>query len=80
MTLTEERRLDAFEMRMLRSLVGVGWNYFVRNLDIRESLHQPSVSLKLKRARTKWFVHFEIMRKERQVKRIMNAELRDEDW
>ena len=47
LTRTEERRLDAFEMGMLRSLVGVRWDDFVRNVDIRESLCHPPVSLML---------------------------------
>ena len=54
LTLTEERRHDAFEMCMLGSIgsllnVRVNWNDFVRNVDIRKKLHQPLVSLKLKR-------------------------------
>ena len=75
LTRTEERRLDAFEMGMLRSIVGVRWDDFVRNVDIRESLCQPPVSLKLRRARLKWFGHVERMGDERQVKKIMNAEM-----
>ena len=73
--LTEERWLDAFELRMLRSIAGVRLGDFVRNVDIKERLHQPPVSLKLKRARTKWFEHVERMEEERQVKKIMNARM-----
>ena len=40
LTRTEERRLDAFEMRMLRSIMGVRWDDFIRNEDIREKLHK----------------------------------------
>ena len=61
LTFIEERRFDAFEMRMLSSIVGVRWHDFVRNFDIRERLHQPPVSLNLKRARMKWFGHVEKM-------------------
>ena len=61
---------------MLRSIAGVRWDDFVRNEDIRERLSQPPVSLKLRSARMKWFGHFERMGEERQVKRIMNAEMR----
>ena len=68
-----ERRLDAFEMGMLRSIVGVRWDDFVRNVDIRMSLRQPPVSLKLRRARLKRCGHVERMGDERQVKKIMNA-------
>ena len=31
LTLKEERRLNAFEMRMLRSIVGIRWDVVVRN-------------------------------------------------
>ena len=58
---------------MLRSIVGVGWDDFVRNAVIRERLCQPPVSLKLRRARMKWFGHVKRMGDERQVKKIMNA-------
>ena len=75
LTRTEEQRLDAFEMGRLRSIVEVRWDDFVRNVDIREMLSQPPVSLKLRRARLKWFGHLERMSDERQVKRITQAEL-----
>ena len=38
-------------------------------------MHQPPVSLKLRRARMKWFGHVQRMGDERQVKRIMNARM-----
>ena len=75
LTGTEERRLDTFEMAMLRSIVGVRWDDFVRNIDIRERLCQSPVSLKLRRARMKWFGHVEKTGDERQLRRIMNAEM-----
>ena len=51
-TIPEERRLDAFGNGMLRSIVGVRWNVFVRNADIREMIS---------RARMKWFGYLEGM-------------------
>ena len=51
LTRTEENRLDVLEMGMLRSIVVVRWDDFVLNSEIRESLRQPPVTLKLKRAR-----------------------------
>ena len=75
LTRTEEKRLDAFEMGMLRSIVGVRWDDFVRNIDIRERLCQSPVSLKLRRARMKWFGHVNKTGGERQLRRIMNAEM-----
>ena len=73
LTKTEERRLDAFEMGMLRSILGVRWDDFIRNDDIRDRLCQTPVSLKLRKARLKWFGHMERMGEERQLKRIMRA-------
>ena len=60
---------------MLRDIAGVRWDDFVRNVDIRGRLCQPPVSLKLRRARLKWFDHVQRMGDEREVKRIMNAEM-----
>ena len=62
-------------MGMLRTIVGVRWDNFVRNIGIREQLCQSPVSLKLRRPRLKWFDHVEKMGDERQVRVIMNAEM-----
>ena len=51
----------------------VWWDDFVRNAEIRKRLRQPALSIKLSKARLKWFGHVERMGDERQVKRIMNA-------
>lgn len=51
LTIAEERRLDAFNMGLLRSIIQVRWDKFVRKADIREMLSQPPVSLKLRIAR-----------------------------
>ena len=75
LTRTEERRLDTFEMYMLKNIVRVRWDNFVRSIYIRQRLFQSLVFLKLRRARLKWLGHVERMGDERQVKRIMNAEM-----
>ena len=41
------------------------WDDYVRNDDIGEGLCQPSVSMKLRKARLKWFGHVERMGEER---------------
>ena len=55
----------------------------MRNVDIKEMLCQTPVSLKLRKARMICFGHMERMGEERQVKRIMQAEMqggcREED-
>ena len=47
----------------------------MRNVDIRERLHQPPVFLKLKRAGMKWFGRGKRMEGERQVKKVMSTEM-----
>ena len=75
LTKTEEKRLDAFEMGMLRSILGVRWDDFVRNADFKDMLGQPPVSLKLRKARMKWFGHVKRINEERQVKQVMQEEM-----
>ena len=49
----------------------------MRNIDTRERLCQSPVSLKLRRARMKWFGHVNKTGGERQLRRIMNAEMEE---
>ena len=65
LTMIEERRLDAFEIGILRSNAGVRWNDFVLNDDIRARLEQHPVFLKLRSAGMKWLGHAEQMGEER---------------
>ena len=51
------------------------WDDYVRNDDIGERLCQPSVSTNLRKARLKWFGYAERMGEDKQVKRVMNAEM-----
>ena len=44
-------------------------------VDIRESLCQPPVSLKLRRAKLKWLGHVKRTGDEKQVKKVTNAEM-----
>ena len=75
LTRTEEMRLGLFEMRMLRSIIGVRSDNYARNDDIRERLCQTPVFMKLRKARLNWFGHVERMGGERQVKKVLNAEM-----
>ena len=43
LTRTEMRRLDAFDMGMLRNITCVGWDEIVQNDDVRASLCQLPV-------------------------------------
>ena len=73
MTRTKVGRLDVFEMGMLRSIVGVRWDNFERNVDIGYRLYPSHVSLKLKHARLKWCGHIERMGDERQMRWVMKT-------
>ena len=53
LTKVEEKRLHAFERRLLRNISGVRWVNMIRKVDNRERLRQLRVSLKLKQARMK---------------------------
>ena len=75
LTKTEEIRLGALEMGMLRNIEGVRLDKLVQNDDIRAVLCHPPFSVKLRGARMKWFGLFWRKGQIRQVKRIMNAEM-----
>ena len=61
LTLTEVKGLDAFDMRMLRNIIELKWDDFVRNNHISERLCQRLASIKLRRASLKCFGHVERM-------------------
>lgn len=70
-TLTEERRLDAFDNRCLRRILRVRWFQHVRNTDIRRRTNQPAASLLLKVRRLRWYGHVVRMEDGRLPKRLM---------
>ena len=55
-------------MGMLRSILGVRWDNFVRNTDIRDILCRTLVFLKFRRARMTCLGHVERIGEERQLK------------
>ena len=75
MTRTEERKLDALEMRMIRTIMGIRWTDRVRNEDIRSRLHQVPISLKIRRARLQWLGHMERMEVDRIPKEVSRARM-----
>ena len=75
LTQTEEKKLDAFEMRLLRRMLNIRWDDFVRNDDIRRRLNQIPVSIKIKKGRLKWFGHVERMDEGRGPRRALGAEM-----
>ena len=60
-----EQRLDAFDSRCLRIILGIRWWHRVRNSDIRERTKQPYTSTIIKRHRLRWYGHMQRMAKNR---------------
>ena len=75
MTRTEEKKLDAMEMKMLRTILNIRWSDRVRNEDIRRRTQQVPVSLKIKRARLKWLGHMERMQVNRIPRKVSKARM-----
>lgn len=71
-TQTEERKLDAFDQRCLRRILGVRWYQHVRNTDIRRRTNQPAASLLLQVRRLRWYGHVVRMEDSRLPKRMLN--------
>ena len=55
---------------MLKKILGVRWDSFARNTDIRNMLCQTTDPVKLRSARMKWLEHIDRMGEERQRKRL----------
>ncbi|XP_064088421.1 uncharacterized protein LOC135202900 [Macrobrachium nipponense] len=70
---TEERGLDAFEVKLLRRILGIRWDNFVRNENIRMRSRQMLVSIRLKRERLKWFGHVKRMDVNRDPRRALRT-------
>ena len=80
-TISEEKRLDVFDNRCLRRILGIKWFHRVRNTTVRERTGQIPASLLLKTRRLKWFGHVSRMGQERLPKalsqwRLENAKRR----
>ena len=69
-TISEEKRLDVFDNRCLRRILGIKWFHRVRNTTVRERTGQIPASLLLKTRRLKWFGHVSRMGQERLPKAL----------
>jgi hypothetical protein len=76
LTQKEERRLDAWEMKLLRRMLNIRWDDFVRNDDIRCMLNQMPVTWRLRERRLKMYGHLERMDEDRIARRLWKAEMR----
>ena len=67
-----EKRLDAFDNRCLRRILGIKWYHRVRNTVVGERTGQTPVSLLLKTRTLRWFGHVIRMSHERLPKAKKN--------
>lgn len=75
-TNTEEMKLDVFDNRCLRRILGIKWFHRVRNTAVREWTGQTPASLFLKTRRLRWFGHVSRMGQEGLPKPYRNGDLR----
>ena len=54
---TQERKLDAFDSRCLRNILGIKWSDHITNIEVRSRSNQPYVTDILRKRRLKWFGH-----------------------
>ena len=69
-TNSEEKRLDVFDNRCLRRILGIKWFHRVRNTTVRERTGQTPASELLKTRRLRWFGHVSRMGQERLPKAL----------
>ena len=58
---SDEKRLDAFDMRCQRKILKIKWSDFIRNKDIRAKTKQPQLSSIIRQRRLTWFRHLQKM-------------------
>ena len=54
---SQEKKLDAFDARCLRKILGIKWSDFITNEEVRERARQPPVSSVVCRRRMNWLGH-----------------------
>ena len=54
---TEEKKLDVFDSRCLRRILGIMWLHHARNTEVRERTGQTPASLLFNSRRLRWFGH-----------------------
>ena len=57
LTAAQERRLDAFDTKCQRRILGIRWHDYVSNATLRETTSQPQLSSKVRQARLRLFGH-----------------------
>lgn len=69
----QEDKLIAAEMKHLRRITGKTKFDRIRNVQIREELHQKPINKQLETKQLKWFGHIQRMSEERLVKKVIQA-------
>lgn len=73
-TAEDLRRLEVFNMRCMRSMLGVSLRDHIRNEDIRNRCcNQPTLESTIRSARLRWFGHVTRMDPERHPRRIFQS-------
>ena len=57
MTRMQEKKLDGFDSRSLRRIMGIRWQQRVSNVELRRRTKQPPVTSLLRKRRLKWLGH-----------------------
>ena len=68
-------RLETFQMRQLRSILGVSRRLCLRNEDIREQCGVPSIEILLRRRRLTWLGHILRQPEERLIRKVLFGQL-----
>ena len=75
----EENILEKTEMRMLRRIKGVTVKDKMKSEDIRKELGVGSIKSKAREIRLRWFGHVHRREKERNLRQVMDMEIREDD-
>ena len=68
----DQRRLDAFEMKLYRWLLEIRWQDHIKNTDIRKNLGvEEAISYTIKKRQIQWFGHVARMDDKRWAKQLL---------
>ncbi|KAG7304556.1 hypothetical protein JYU34_011506 [Plutella xylostella] len=73
----QERKLNAFHMRCLRTILGVTWKDKMSNEAVLTMTHCCSITAMLKQRRLRWLGHVHRMAPERLPRQVMLSEIAD---
>lgn len=71
----QERRLNSFHMRCLRSILGISWRDHVTNETVLHTAQLPSITALVKQRRLRWLGHVHRMDHARLPRRLLIGEI-----